>query len=223
MGKDQINTLVISDIHLGSPVSDRKKVLEVLSLDFKTLIINGDLFDSHSFHRFNKKDWAVLSKLRKLTKTHKVIFIKGNHDPDGEFLSAITGMEFVNSYSFRLGGFDFYLEHGDKFDHWIKHRPFITWVFTGLYFWLQTIDKSHNLSRMIKRLSKSWIDAKNIVASKFIAKHGVEYDVILAGHTHFPEKFFYGNGYYINSGSFCEKTCSYVEIYDNGAAILKEI
>lgn len=217
-----MNTLIISDIHLGSPVCDRAKVLEVLSLDFETLIINGDLFDSYSFHRFNKKDWAVLSRLRKLTKIHKVIFIKGNHDSNGEFLSAITGMEFVNNYSFVLNSRIFYLEHGDKYDHWIKHRPIITWIFTGLYFWLQMIDASHNLSRMIKRLSKSWIDAKNIVASKFIAKHGMKYDVILAGHTHFPEVVEYFGGYYVNSGSFCEKVCTYVEIYDDGSFQLKK-
>lgn len=218
-----MNTLVISDIHLGSPVCDRAKVLEALSLDFETLIINGDLFDSYSFHRFNKKDWAVLSRLRKLTKSHKVIFIKGNHDSNGEFLSAITGMEFVNNYSFVLNSRIFYLEHGDKYDHWIKHRPIITWIFTGLYFWLQMIDASHNLSRMIKRLSKSWIDAKNIVASKFIAKHGARANVLLAGHTHFPEVVEYIGGTYINSGSFCEKVCSYVEIYNDGSFQLKRM
>jgi predicted phosphodiesterase len=218
-----MDTLVISDIHLGSPVSDRNKVLRVLSLDFKRLIINGDLFDSYSFHRFKKKDWAVLSKLRKLTKTHKVILIHGNHDSNGEFLSAIMGMDFVDNYRFELGGVKFFLEHGDHYDHWIKHRPFITWVFTGLYFWLQMIDKSHYLSRLTKKMSKSWIDAKNIVAKKFIAKHGSKYDVLLAGHTHFPEIVTHEYGTYINSGSFCEKACSFVEIYDDGKFELKSI
>lgn len=218
-----LNTLIISDIHLGSPVSNRDKVLEVLKLNFQTLIINGDLFDNSSFHRFNKKDWAVLSKLRKLSKTHKVIFVKGNHDPDAEFLSVITGMEFVESYSFQIGQKTFYAEHGDKYDHWIKHRPFITWLFTGLYYWLQRMDGSHKLSRSLKKLSKSWIKAKDTLAKRFINKHGKDYDVIMTGHTHFPEIKHTNCCVYVNSGSFCEKVCSYIEIEDNASVKLKSL
>jgi UDP-2,3-diacylglucosamine pyrophosphatase LpxH len=216
-----MDTLVISDIHLGSPVCNREKVLKVLSLDFKNLIINGDLFDSYSFKRFNKKDWAVLSKIRKLSKSHRLILVHGNHDSNGEFLSIIMGMDFVENYSFILNGKRFYLEHGDKFDHWIKHRPFITWMFTGLYFWVQRLDKSYHVSRMVKRMSKSWTDAKNIVSAKFIAKYRGKYDVLLAGHTHFPEVVPFNEGTYINSGSFCEEVCSFVEIYDDGKFELK--
>ena len=217
-----MNTLIISDIHLGCPVSNRDKVLEVLKLEFKTLVINGDLFDSGSFHRFDKKDWAVLSKIRKLSKTRKVIFVKGNHDPDVEFLSVITGMEFVDSYTFSIAGRTFFVEHGDKYDHWIKHRPVVTYIFTGLYYWLQRIDKSHKLSRFSKRLSKSWIKAKDIVAKRFISKHGNNYHVLMAGHTHFPEIVFAECGcMYVNSGSFCEKVCSFVEVGELGEVELR--
>lgn len=44
-----IDTIVISDIHLGSSVSNRDAVLKVLDMPFNTLIINGDLFDNHFF------------------------------------------------------------------------------------------------------------------------------------------------------------------------------
>lgn len=219
----KINTIVISDIHLGSPVSNRDNVLDVLKLDFQTLIINGDLFDNYSFHRFNKKDWAVLSKIRKLSKTHKVILVYGNHDSNAEFLSGITGMEFVDSYVFHIGQTTFFAEHGDKYDHWIKHRPLITKVFTGLYYWLQRLDNSHKLSRLSKRLSKSWIKAKDTLAKRFISKYGQKYDVLIAGHTHFAEIKKTTECLYVNSGSFCEHVCSYIEIAEDGKLELKFI
>ena len=82
-----IHTLIVSDIHLGTCVSQKDKFLKVLDLNFKTLIINGDLFDNYSFHRYDKKDWKILSKIRKLTKTHNVVLVQGNHEHECEFIT----------------------------------------------------------------------------------------------------------------------------------------
>ena len=61
-----IEVLVISDIHLGTDVSQKEKVLQVLNLKFNTLIINGDLFDNYSFKRYDKRDWKILGKIYRL-------------------------------------------------------------------------------------------------------------------------------------------------------------
>lgn len=215
----KIDTIVISDLHLGSPVSQRNKILQVLSLDFNTLIINGDLFDSISFKRYKRKDWAVLSKLRKLTKSHHVVFINGNHDKDVEFIGAITGMELKDSHAFSVNGIRFIAEHGDNFDHWIKYKPVITFIFTGLYYWVQKFDKSHKITRKLKKISKTWIDAKNMVGKRFLDRHYQQADVCLAGHTHYPEIKYsqFHKCFYVNSGSFCDEPSSYVVIYDDGS------
>jgi len=218
-----IEILVISDVHLGTDVSQKEKVLKVLKLKFNTLVINGDLFDNYSFKRYDKLDWKILSKIRKLSKTHNVIFVKGNHDSNVEFLSAITGMELLENYCATINNKTFFFEHGDKYDYWIKHRPIITWFFTGLYYWVQKFDKSYKTSRALKRLSKSWIDAKNIVSRKFVEKYGKLYDVLLAGHTHYAEIKYFETCVYINSGSFCDNICSYIKIYSDGKFKLKYI
>lgn len=218
----KIHTLVISDIHLGTDVSHKDKVLEVLkNNNYENLIINGDLFDSESFHRYNKDDWKILNKIRKIAKTKKVIFIKGNHDPDVDFLAAITGMELVDNYAFQINGVNFFAEHGDKYDYYITHRPLITTFFTGLYYYIQKA-KVQKLSRFLKRSSKSWIRAKDIVRDKFIQKHHKDADVLLAGHTHYSEEYHDAktNTTYINSGSFCDDVCSWIEIDEYGKAYL---
>jgi len=49
------NILVISDVHLGSPVSRVKSLAKVLKSEkYDHLIINGDLFDSSAIHRYKK-------------------------------------------------------------------------------------------------------------------------------------------------------------------------
>ena len=218
-----IEVLVISDIHLGTDVSQKEKVLRVLNLKFNTLIINGDLFDNYSFKRYDKRDWKILGKIRKLSKSHNVVLVKGNHDSNAEFLSAITGMELLENYATTINNKRFFFEHGDKYDYWIKHQPFLTWFFTGLYYWIQKFDRSHKTSRFLKRLSKSWIDAKDIVSRKFAEKHGKKYHVLLAGHTHHAEIKQFETCVYINSGSFCDHQCSYVEIYSDGEFKLRYI
>ena len=87
---NKINTLIISDLHLGTPVSQSEKILKVLLSDFDRLIINGDLFDNHSFVRYKKQDWKILNKIRKLSKTKEVILVEGNHDGCSDFIAAIT-------------------------------------------------------------------------------------------------------------------------------------
>ena len=60
--------LVVSDIHLGSPVLRVKELLDLLDQEWSQVVVNGDLLDSGKFHRYNKRHWKVLSKLRKLSK-----------------------------------------------------------------------------------------------------------------------------------------------------------
>jgi len=216
MNTEEINTLVVSDIHLGTCVSQKDKFLKVLDLNFKTLIINGDLFDNYSFHRYDKKDWKILSKIRKLTKTHNVVLVHGNHDEDCEFITGVTGMHFVENYYMKINNRSFYLEHGHQYDKWTSERPLITWFFTGLYYWFQKFDPSHTLTRHIKRLSKSWIRAKDIVRSKFVLKHQKTAEILIAGHTHYPEIRHFAKCTYINTGSFCDEVCSYCIIDDYG-------
>jgi len=218
-----INTLVISDVHLGTSVSQKEKVLQVLNLKSNTLVINGDLFDNYSFHRYDKKDWKILSKIRKLSKSRHVVLVYGNHDEDAEFLSAIAGMDLVDHYAAEIAGVKFRMEHGHNYDQWISERPFTTWFFTGIYYWIQKFDRRHRFTRRIKQLSKSWIRAKDIVRERFVQKHGAAHDVLLAGHTHYPEVRVYSNCTYANSGSFCDEKCSYIEIYDDGNFKLKYI
>jgi UDP-2,3-diacylglucosamine pyrophosphatase LpxH len=216
MGK--IDTIIISDLHLGTPVSQSNKILKVLSSDFSRLIINGDLFDNHSFHRYKKEDWNILNKIRKIAKHKEVILVEGNHDGCSEFIAGITGMNMVPSYEFVINNHKHYCEHGHQYDKWTQDKPFVTAFFTGIYYYIQLAQKNQRISRKLKTISKSWIRAKDIIANGFVSKHGKEFNFIFAGHTHAPESRYYKeyDCWYFNSGSFCDTTCSYIKIAEDG-------
>ena len=68
--------LALSDIHLGSPICQASLTLHLLENEtYDTLIICGDLLDSYNIHRLCKRQWKVLSTLRKISKKKKCIFI----------------------------------------------------------------------------------------------------------------------------------------------------
>ena len=213
-----IHTLIVSDLHLGTPISQKEKILETLSLDFENLVINGDLFDNHCFHRYKKDDWKILNKIRKLTKHKNVVLVEGNHDMNGEFLAAITGMDFVKQHVFKIRDLKFICIHGDKYDNWMKKHPKTTEFFSGAYYYLQRLQKDQTFAGKLKKISKKWIQSQGTIQDKFLHEHGGHYDVLLAGHTHAPENSYSEKHdcWYLNSGSFCEPLCSYVAVYSDG-------
>jgi UDP-2,3-diacylglucosamine pyrophosphatase LpxH len=207
--------LVISDVHLGSPLCKHEDVKKALLMEFDKLVINGDLFDSHKFGRYGKKDWEILGKIRKLSQHIPVIFILGNHDKDGELLAEITGMQFVNEYEFDLSGKKYFLCHGDIYDSWIGDFPVLVELICGVYYFIQRLDKNQRLSRWLKRSFKQWVQAKNRVANNFLNdKKG--YDYLIAGHTHHADIVTRGGTTYLNGGSFCEVPSTAIMINEFG-------
>ena len=94
--------LIISDIHLGDKDCKADLLLKVLKKHkAKNIIIAGDLFDHHNLHRLCKTHWKVLSKLRKLSKRCRIIYLIGNHCfLKAEFMSILLGFNCKNEHYF---------------------------------------------------------------------------------------------------------------------------
>ena len=121
-----IDTLIISDIHLGSEVSRSDMVIEIITFyDFKRLILNGDVFDDLNFKRLNKFDWKLLSLLRKISNPKRgkeVIWVAGNHDGASEILSHLLGVQVYEEYSWDYEGKKIIAIHGHQFDKFISEN-----------------------------------------------------------------------------------------------------
>ena len=82
--KKETETLLISDIHLGSDLSRPDALLATLKqYTFRRLILLGDILDDMNFHRLPANHWELLAYLRTLCEPERnieVVWVEGNHD-----------------------------------------------------------------------------------------------------------------------------------------------
>ena len=210
--------LVVSDIHVGSPVSRAKELIELLEkVEFDILLIDGDLFNDLAFTRLTKEDWKLLSYLRKLTKHARVIWVKGNHDdPVAEVVAHLLGIELVMEYEWEEGDEKYHAEHGDRFDHFINKYKTVTNVACAIYFTLQMMDKkTHRFSRFVKKVSKKWLRLSTEVATKALAYGEARGRHIICGHTHRMSKK-KGEVMYYNSGCWTDIPSTFLTVDKHG-------
>lgn len=222
------DAIIISDIHLGSDVSQSEKLIAFLEdiksdlVSSKELIINGDLFDSWDFRKLKKNHWRVLSLIRKISKKVHVVWINGNHDGPAEIISHLLGVDFLEEYILLSGNKKILILHGDIFDNFISKYPFFTKLADNIYRTIQKIDRSFYLAKLAKKSSKTFLrcsdqirlKAKNYGKSKKV-------NAVICSHTHLhiadPEQ----EVEYYNTGCWTELPCHYIEIKD-GIIIVKE-
>jgi UDP-2,3-diacylglucosamine pyrophosphatase LpxH len=227
---EKADTIIISDVHLGSEVARPKQILEMLSgYTFNRLILLGDIFDNLNFARLKKDHWNLLSSIRKLSnpkRNTEVIWVEGNHD-EGlvEIMSHLIGIKVYKEYSWNLNGKKFLAIHGHQFDRFLNENVIISAIASFIYDRVQRWgSEKQTLARFLKSKSKGWLRL-----AKKIADGAAEYarhknaDVVVCGHTHqackyeYPEK---GVTYY-NSGCWTDIPSSYIVVSENGEPEIK--
>lgn len=227
--KTEINTLIISDIHLGSDVARPKAVKDLLmSYDFKRLILLGDIFDSLNFSRLKKEHWNLLSYIRKLSnpeKKIKVVWVEGNHDEGlSEIMSHLIGIKVYKEYYWISKGKKFLAIHGHQFDRFLNENIIISSISSYLYYKIQKYDRANqNISRFIKKRSKGWLRLSNKVAdgALYYAKAN-EADIVICGHTHQSLYKEMDDIKYYNTGCWTDIPSTYITIDNEGNVELKE-
>lgn len=189
----KFKTVLISDIHLGSPLCQAESLLTFLkNLDTDILILNGDIFDDLNLKRLTKDHFAVLKQLRKMSgnSTH-VVWIKGNHDDlPSNLMSLIFGVDIVNFYKWEDNGKTLYATHGDIWDVYIYKHKVLTHLVTGIFNFITSFDSQFifKLMRWIKSYFKEYsrnVESIRISALEFAKTH--DYKAIFCGHTHHAE------------------------------------
>ena len=200
-----MRTIVLGDIHLGSPLSRTSQLLEVLErVPFDRIVLNGDVFDDLNFRRLQKRHWAVLEKLRDLSRQREVVWIRGNHDGNAPMLGHLMGFEVLSEYTFEFRGRMVYVVHGDEFDDFQKSarrwRP-LKDRFYGFALWFDVPRKT--LIQWAQRSTYAFDRAVAKVKSRAVEKgrsFGAAY--VVAGHTHHRELDVIGGLTYMNPSSW---------------------
>lgn len=225
--KRKVDTVVISDVHLGTYGCHAKELLNYLSsIKPKTLILNGDIVDIWQFRKsyFPASHLKVLKKIISMSsKGTKVHYLTGNHD---ELLRKFTDIHLgnfslQNKLILNLDDKKAWIFHGDVFDASINHAKWLAklggWGYDLLILLNRFINwilarfnkEPYSLSKKIKNSVKSavkFITNFENVCTELAIENGFDY--VICGHIHEPKiervTNKKGSTTYLNSGDWIE-------------------
>lgn len=239
--KEVVDTIIISDVHFGSELSLSTTLrLALERFSFKRLILNGDIFEHLNFeprismrpinqigyerkNRLNKNQFELIKEILALgKKSCEVVWIEGNHD-DGlnAIFSSLMGVTVLQEYMWDYGGKHHLALHGDQFDHFLQTNPFISYVATLVYEFIQSFgEPTKRFCWFLKRTTKKYNRAISSVgdnAIRYARSKGADY--VFCGHTHYAEQRLEDDVRYYNSGSWTEAPCHLITIGEKGVQI----
>ncbi len=226
-------TILLSDIHLGTPGCQADLLLDFLSChDAETFYLVGDIVDAW---RIGKKGshWpqshnnVVQAFMKKAKKGARVIYIPGNHDEGmRNYLGThFGGIEVMHTADYETSdGRRFLVTHGDQFDAVVMNAKWLAHVGDSAYEFMLWLNTWLNRARILWggqywSLSK-WAKAQVKQAVSFIgeyekvltdeAKRG-GYDGVVCGHIHNANIRKIGDIDYVNTGDWVESCTAIVE------------
>lgn len=214
-------TLLVSDSHLGSPLSRARELLELLQREiFNRLIMVGDIFADLNFTRLTKDDLKLLNYLRKLMREGiEVIWIFGNHDAGiHAFLLHLAGIDVVEEYEWEWNGERCLALHGHQFDSIVTRGKWITMFISFIFLMLQKVPWiRRNLAMLVDTVSSKlqWLTPRVAEGALRYAKaKGVRY--VFCGHTHERYEQNLDGVTYFNTGCWVGNVCSFIRMTDLG-------
>lgn len=205
-----LDAVVISDLHLGSPLC-RVDVLDGFLENLaatKRLILNGDVMQREDA-RLPPSHWAILARLRRLAWLGvEVTWIAGNHDADAGEIAGLVGALYVQDHTFECAGKTILAVHGHQWDDTLG-IPIVSHLADVAHLELQR--RFPGAAARLKRTSKWFGRCRDRVRAGAVElARQRQADVVLCGHTHEAESD--APAGYHNSGSWTEAECHYLAI-----------
>ncbi len=226
MSREFHDTLVLSDLHLGSEISHADQATRMLRQNgFRRLILLGDIFSDLNFGRLTKPHWKFLGYIRKLSNPKRaveVVWVEGNHDRGlSNVMSHLVGVKVYEEYEWEYEGRRHLAIHGHQFDRFVVNNLLLSNLGSFLHLQLQKLDfKGKTFSRFLDRLNARWLRLSTQVAAGAIAHartRGV--DRIFCGHTHKAQCCEREGVAYYNTGAWTDFPPTYVTVGAEGVRI----
>ena len=229
-------SVILSDIHLGSPDSKADEVVRFLKhIKCGKLILNGDIIDAWALKRGGKwtsRHSRVIRKFVKLAEHDnvEVVYTRGNHDEVLERFMPITvgGIQMVRQHIHEgLNGRRYLVVHGDGFDSVSTNHRWLALMGAVGYETLLKINRYYNkwrrwrgkeyysISKKVKAKVKSavsFLDRYEQLLQNLAREKRCE--GIICGHIHTPEDKQVGDVHYLNSGDWVESLTAIIEHHD---------
>jgi UDP-2,3-diacylglucosamine pyrophosphatase LpxH len=235
MKKLRVKTVILSDIHLGTPDSKAAEVNHFLRhVRCEKLILNGDIIDGWQLKRGGQWTKAhtrfiriVLKMLEK--RDTQIVYLRGNHDDIlAKFLPLdFENLQIVEEYIHESHGKRYLVLHGDVFDTVTKNFVFLAHLGDWGYRVLLRLNRAYNAWRAWRGM-EYWSLSKAIKARvKSAVSHISSFEDhiaelaqargcqgVMCGHIHTAADKQLGGIHYLNSGDWVESLTAIVEHWD---------
>lgn len=223
--KVHYRTIIISDVHLGTPNCKVREATHFLKQTrSERLILNGDIIDCWQLKKGS--EWSddhtrfvrvILKKMEK--RDTEIIYLRGNHDDVLSRFLPLSFEKFHLAEDYVLEGIKgrYLVLHGDVFDSVIKNVVFLAHLGDIGYQFLMSINRFYNryrswrgkeyfsLSKAIKAKVKSavaFISSFEDKITNLARSRGCQ--GVIAGHIHTPADKMIDGIHYLNSGDWVE-------------------
>jgi UDP-2,3-diacylglucosamine pyrophosphatase LpxH len=220
------DTIILSDLHLGSEVSHASEALRMLkSASFNRLILLGDIFSDLNFRRLQKQHWQFLGYIRKLSNPKRqieVVWVEGNHDHGlSDVMSHLVGIQVYQQYVWDFCGKRHLAVHGHQFDRFLTRNRVLSTFLSALHLSLQKMSfGKRRMIGLLERFDTAWLRLSTKVARGALAharSHGA--DRVFCGHTHEALSLKRDGVEYYNSGSWTQDDPTYIAIDIDGVRV----
>jgi UDP-2,3-diacylglucosamine pyrophosphatase LpxH len=217
-----MDTIVISDLHLGSRFCRYDRLLDFLKRlpPDRDLVLNGDTVDRwHS--RFHEKHKAALELLAAESFKRQVVLVRGNHDR--RFVMRDPGkIEFKPSHSL---GNQLLVSHGNDFDGVMPLGKAFIFVFRYMHHMrIRFGAESVHVAFYAKRFRRLYeVLRSNIRTNAARYAKGRGFAAVTCGHTHYVEDMMVDGIRYINTGAWTEEPIFYLDVTGNDMKLVEFI
>jgi len=220
------DTIILSDLHLGSEVSRASAALRMLkSASFNRLILLGDIFSDLNFGRLKKEHWQFLGYIRKLSNPKReieIVWVEGNHDHGlSDVMSHLVGIRVYQEYAWEYEGLKHLAIHGHQFDRFLTRNRVLSGFFSALHLSLQKFSfGKRRMMGFLERFDTAWLRLSAKVAAGAIA-HGRSKSAqrVFCGHTHEALSLRRDGLEYYNTGSWTQESATYIAIDHQGVRV----
>jgi UDP-2,3-diacylglucosamine pyrophosphatase LpxH len=226
MAEKYFDTLILSDLHLGSEISHAQHAIEMLrGSRFRRLILLGDIFSDLDFRRLKKEHWAFLSYIRKLSNPKRnieIVWVEGNHDHGlSNLMSHLVGIPVYRRYVWEYQGIRHLAVHGHQFDRFVVNNFLLSRLGEWIYLQLQKLDpRGKALARYLDRLNTRWLRLTDkVAAGAFEHARLCQAKRVFCGHTHVAMEAIKDGIAYYNSGSWVDSSCTYITVGEEGVEL----
>lgn len=220
------DTIILSDLHLGSEVSRSSEALRMLkSASFNRLILLGDIFSDLNFRRLKKEHWQFLGYIRKLSNPKRqieVVWVEGNHDHGlSDVMSHLVGIRVYDEYEWEFDGKRHLAVHGHQFDRFLTRNRVLSSFLSALHLGLQKISfGKRRMMGVLERFDTAWLRLSAKVARGALAHaRSLGADRVFCGHTHEALSLKCNGVEYYNSGSWTQDHPTYIAIDAHGVCV----